>query len=65
MTNLRLVNLSIHPRVVNGRTQWPKSNTARNPFVETKQRLIASFTAHLARHPRDEASRRRLEKLKP
>lgn len=51
---LRLANQSIHPRVVNGRTAHPKSNTchhAHNPARGTLRKVLKRL--HARRHDRD------------
>ncbi len=54
---------SIHPRVVNGLTAFPKVNTSARANPATKQRVIAAIQEHLARHPNDNASKAHLAKL--
>jgi hypothetical protein len=54
---------SIHPRVVNGRTAYPKVNTAARANPETKRKVIAAIEGHLSRHPNDNASKAHLAKL--
>lgn len=57
-------NLSIHPRVENGRTVHDKVNTCLSPLKGKRERLIANIEAHLERHPNDGVSAARLSKLK-
>lgn len=61
---MNVLNQSIHPRVVNGKTAHPKSNTSKRKRRGTVERVIAAITAHSERHPSDSMSRTRLSKLK-
>ena len=57
-------NKSIHKRVVNGSTMYPKVNTTKQKNPNTIKRTIDSISNHLDRHPRDRMSQERLVKLK-
>lgn len=51
---------SIHPRVENGRTRFPKSNSCGKPSPARRARVIAAIQKHCDQHPRDAVQARRL-----
>jgi len=57
------VNQSIHPRVVDGRTQFEKSHTAAVKRRATILRALDGTKAHLRQHPTDGAASRRASML--
>lgn len=58
-----MVNQSIHPRVIGGRTRHEVSNTRKAASPERRLRTIRSLEAHLVRHPRDGVRASHLAKL--
>jgi hypothetical protein len=60
---MNVLNQSIHPRVVNGKTAHPKVNTSKRKQRVTVARIIDAISQHLERHPRDAVSKKHLSKL--
>lgn len=47
---------SIHPRVVNGRTQYEKVNTAKTRDKTKLPKILQTMQKHMEEHPRDKAT---------
>lgn len=60
MSNDTTRQQSIHPRVVNGRTQHPMKNTCKATRQGPTDRAKAGMTRHLSQHPKDSATAKRL-----
>lgn len=58
------MNLSIHPRVVNGKTVHEKKNTRKSVNRDRLPRLIERMEEHLDRHPFDSATKEHLQKVR-
>ena len=55
-------NQSIHPRVVKGRTAFPKHNTARPRRTRLSDAKLARMQEHMTAHPNDSMTAARLAK---
>lgn len=55
---------SCHPRVVNGRTAFPKVDTSKTLDKGKLAKRVAAVEAHLENHPGDGLSRLHLNKMK-
>lgn len=58
------MNLSIHPRVSNGRTVYDKVNTRKSVNRDRLKILIERMEEHVGRHPLDEATKAHINKIK-
>jgi hypothetical protein len=57
-------DLSIHPRVFNGRTVAPKENTCKTADPNKRARTIAALEAYCEEHPNNKVAAGHLAKLK-
>ena len=56
--------ISIHPRVQNGRAQHPAINTAMPRRKGLSEAKVGRMEAHLTEHPRDGATSAHLSKMR-